>query len=132
MIDQRPSKNAAMLYSHWVHFGAFWRTGKQPKSSKICPENSRSFIPRWQAAQFHSARFPKTPFQKPLNTVAIYAKRLYLFFGMVIFHISLGRFCFTCFLSWVFLLSCAPCISPVRPLQFRVLHFSVVSSIGRF
>lgn len=74
----------------------------------------------------------QNPFQALLNTVAIVAKRPYLLFCVIAYHVSLVLLCFTCFPFWDFLLPCLPGISLVRPLQSRVLRFSVAHSIGRF
>lgn len=74
----------------------------------------------------------KAPFYAPLNAFVIITARLYSFFGTVIFHMPLSHFYFPFFISWLSPLPCALRISPVRPIQFRLLRFSVVSSIGRF
>ncbi len=97
------------------------------------PKNPAYKYPRSYCALTGCTIHPKQkPFQALLNIVAIVAKRLYLLFCVIAFHVSLVLLCFTCFPFWVFPLPCLPGISLVRPLQSRLLLSRVAHSIGRF
>lgn len=132
MVYNERLKSHKKQHNNIFPMGTFWAILASHKA--LCPPKNPAYkYPRSHCALTGCTIYPKQkPFQALLNTVAIVAKRLYLLFCVIVFHVSLALLCFTCFPFWVFYLPCLPGISLVRPLQSRLLRFSVAHSIGRF